>query len=258
MPPKSPLPDLWKVPREFRQRLGEHAGRQRAMFAEGHLLLVLHEPPTPGQTHRNARLFWRAPDGSWQSNNLGPGIKALDKHLGEYAEVIEKLDEVEERAERADDFFSILLQLAPIHRATRNMHATLQEARQLVPEDRSLLVCRDRAYIIERGTELLQGDTRSGLDCVMARQAEEQVEHSQKMALAGHRLNVLAAAFLPIATIASVFGMNLNHGLEREFSPWLFWLVSLVGVCFGILLRSSIMQKPHRQEPRMQMRRDTW
>ena len=241
---KSPLPEMWKVPQVFRNRLGEKAGRQRAMFSDGHLLLVLHEPPKPDETHRNPRLFWRAPDGAWQSNTLGPGIKALRKHIGEYAEAVETLDEAEERAERADDYLDILRQIAPLRRAARNMHGALHEARRLVPEDRDVLLCRDHAYTIERGAELVNGDTQSGLDGAMARRAEEQARHSDQMARAGHRLNRLAATFLPVATIASIFGMNLETGYERAFAPWPFWLALLAGVCLGMLIRSSMTEKP--------------
>lgn len=38
---KSAIPPTWKVPDLFRSRLGESAGRQRAMASEGHLLIVL-------------------------------------------------------------------------------------------------------------------------------------------------------------------------------------------------------------------------
>ena len=44
-PQKSILPATWEVPAEFRSRLGEKAGRQRAMMAEGHLLLVREHKP---------------------------------------------------------------------------------------------------------------------------------------------------------------------------------------------------------------------
>ena len=244
---KSPLPDLWNVPREFRDRLGDRVGRQRAMLAEGHLLLVLHAPPVLDQPHRDPRLFWRSPDGTWQSNNLGPGIKALEKHLAEYAEAIEKLDEAEERAHRADDYFGIIRRVAPLRRSARNLHTTLHEARQMVPDDRGILVCRDRSYVIERSAELLQSDTQTGLDCAMARRAEEQTEHSCRVALASHRLNRMAALFLPVATIGSIFGMNLRHGLEVEHSPWVFWMIAAAGVCLGVLLKSSISGNPIRQ-----------
>jgi len=86
-PLKSVLPATWEVPAEFRSRLGEKAGRQRARMAEGHLLLVLHAPPKKDEPDRKGRLFWRKPDGTWLSNELGGGSAALAKHLNEYAEI---------------------------------------------------------------------------------------------------------------------------------------------------------------------------
>lgn len=249
MPPRSPLPEAWIVPPVFRHRVRESVGRQRAMFADGHLLLVLHEPPKADETHRRARFFWRSPDGTWQSSNLGSGIAALQKHLGEYAAALERLDEAEERAEAADAYFRLLREIAPLRRAARNLHDTLQEARQAVREDRDLIVCRDQAYHVQRSAELLQGDAKSGLDCAVARRAEEQAKSSFQMALAAYRLNVLAAVFFPIVTISSVLGMNLSRGLGEEMlSQWFFWLVLVAGVGFGLVLKAAIMDKPARPD----------
>src|SRR5438045_260505 len=62
------IPHNWEVPQVFRGRLGTHAGRQRVMSADGHLLLILHEVPGRKEaTERGARLYWRKPDGTWQS-----------------------------------------------------------------------------------------------------------------------------------------------------------------------------------------------
>ena len=92
MQKESPLlPPAWNIPRIFRDRLGERVGRQRIMFADGHLLVILHEPPKPEETVRRGRLFWREPDGTWHSNSLGSGIRALQKHLDDYAEAVQSL-----------------------------------------------------------------------------------------------------------------------------------------------------------------------
>ena len=247
MPGKSPLPEAWNVPQVFRSRVRESVGRQRALFADGHLLLVLHEPPKSGEPHRRARFFWRAPDGAWQSNNLGPGIAALNRHLGEYTGALGQLDVAEERAERADDYFRLLREIAPLRRATRNLYETLQEARQKLAEDHDLIVCRDQAYHVHRFAELLQGDSKSGLDCAVARRAEEQAKSTYRMALAAYRLNVLAAVFLPTVTISSVLGMNLTRGLQEEMlSQWFFWLVLAAGIGFGVVLKTAILDKPVR------------
>jgi hypothetical protein len=125
-------------------------------------------------------------------------------------------------------------------RAVRHLYATLQRARESVREDQDLITCRDLAYAADRSAELLNSDVHNGLQCAIARRAEEQADHSHQMALAGHRLNLLAALFLPLATIASVFGMNFACGFERVLTPYPFWLIVLTGVFLGFLLRGSM------------------
>lgn len=246
MPSKSALPDTWEVPEVFRQRVGERAGRQRAMFIDGHLLLILHEPPTGDHAHRGARLFWRAPDGTWKSNALGGGARALRRHVDEYAQAVDRLENLEEHADRANEYQQLLAQISPLLRATRNLYATLQEARELVRDDRDLIICRDQSYALQRSAELLNSDVQSGLQCAVARRAEEQTDNSHQMAVAAHRLNLLAALFLPLATIASIFGMNLAFGFESAYAPLPFWFAVLAGVMLGILLRSTMerVKKP--------------
>jgi hypothetical protein len=246
MASRSLLPEAWKVPEVFRSRVRHSVGRQRAMFADGHLLLVLHEPPKPDQKHRNPRLFWRSPDGNWQSNSLGPGIAALTRHINEYQDLLDKLDKAEDQAERADDYFGLMRKLAPLHRTAGNLHNALCEAREMVREDHELVVCRDQAYQAYRSAELLQSDAKIGLDCAIARRAEEQSESSYKMALAGHRLNVLVAVFFPIATIATIFGMNIDPGLGETNSPRLFWALVLGSVVCGFFLWAAIIGRPSR------------
>lgn len=243
---KSPLPDTWNVPQILRHRLRESIGRQRAMFAEGHLLLILHEPPTADETHREGRFFWRSPDGDWKSDKLGPGIASIRKHLAEYNDALQRLDRAEEAAEMADDYFQILREITPLRRAAGNMYHAFEQARQVVPEAHDLIVCRDQAYQTHRAAELLQSDMKIGLDCAIARRAEEEAQSSQKMAVAAHRLNVLAAIFFPIATIATIFGMNLASGLEEIFTPWLFWLVLTGCIACGLLLSAAVTGRPNR------------
>ena len=98
---------------------------------DGHLLLVLHAPPKPEDQVRVGRFFWRAPDGTWTSTELGSGIRALNKHLDEYEDQIAALDRQEEEATTARAYFGVLERLSPIHRAARNLYHVLQEARGL-------------------------------------------------------------------------------------------------------------------------------
>jgi len=244
---RSPLPDAWNIPQVLRSRVRESVGRQRAMTAEGHLLLILHEPPKPDELQRRGRYFWRAPDGTWQSNSLGAGITALKKHLGEYRDALEKQDRDEQRADLADDYFRLLRDIAPLHRAAHNLYDTLQQAREMVRDDADLIDCRDQAYQVHRESELLRSDIQSGLDCAVARRAEEQAQSGQSMALASHRLNVLAAIFFPLVTISSIMGMNLERGLdEAMLTQWLFWAVLAAGIVSGFLLKAVIIDGPAR------------
>jgi hypothetical protein len=207
------------------------------MQTEGQLLLVLHAPPLPDEPRRRGRLFWRKADGSWLSNELGGGPAALGKHLAEFEEVIERYDRQEDVAAHVDELFAILEAMSPVHRAARNLHATLQDARQMISGDRDLINFRDRAYEIERSAELLVGDVKNALDFAVAKKSEEQAAASHQMAVQSHRLNMLAAFFFPIATLMAIFGTELPHGLEAFIPhPTLFYVVVGAGLLLGILL----------------------
>ncbi len=236
MSARSILPAVWEVPQEFRGRMGEKAGRQRAMLADGHLLLVLHRPPKADEDQREGRYFWRQPDGTWSSSALGGGPGAVNKQLAEYADVLEKLDRQEEAATSADEYFAVLSELTPLHRAARHVHQVLQDARKMCPQDRDLINLRDRAYDIERMADLLYDAAKHGLDFTVAKRAEEEARLARQMAVAAHRLNLLAAFFFPIATLTALFGANLKHGLEVSYSPLPFFGVLVVSVvCGGVL-----------------------
>jgi Mg2+ and Co2+ transporter CorA len=217
------------------------------MFADGHLLLVLHAPPKPDQAERVGRFFWRSPQGEWTSSALGAGIHALTLHIDEYDEAVNRLDRDESQATTVEEYFQILDALAPIHRSVRNLHQVLQEARQLCPDDREILNLRDRAYAIERNAELLFAETKNSLDFLMAKRAEDQSQASHHMALAAHRLNLLVAFFFPIATLTAIFGMNLRHGYEEYQAPQLFLLIIGAGLFLGLLLNAIIARRAPRQ-----------
>jgi Mg2+ and Co2+ transporter CorA len=79
-------------------------------------------------------------------------------------------------------------------------------------------------------------DAKVGLEFLLARKSEEQAEQATRIANAGHRLNLLAAIFLPVTALAGIFGMNLTHGFEGA-GPALFWAVTLAaGIAGGMLL----------------------
>ncbi|MAT14169.1 MAG: hypothetical protein CMJ46_02755 [Planctomyces sp.] len=240
---KSLLPADWSVPQVFRDRLGERVGRQRAMKDDGHLLIVLHGPPGKDDAHREGRFFWQDPAGKWKAHSKGEKVTTLSRHLDDYEREINELETEFNSADSSDDYFQTLGDLAPMLRATRNLHITLQQARQLLKEDRELIDYRDRAYVLERKVDLLYQDARHGLDYAIAKQHEAQAKSAQQMALAAHRLNVLAAFFFPIATLSAIFGVNMKHGFEEFDGPVPFLAVLGVGLLTGFILKAYVTRK---------------
>ncbi len=242
------IPTSWEVPAIFRDRLGNQVGRQRAMVADGHLLLILHSPPEPDEHDRQGRLFWRLPDGTWKVNCPESPVKSLHGHLKEYRERIEKLEEQEEVARSADEYFQVISDLLPLHRAARNMHAALQIARQEIKDAKDIINFRDEAYDLERTAELLNADAKNELDFIVVCRAEKQAQVSYDMGVSSHRLNVLVAFFFPVATLSSIFGTNLIHGFEDRNSPWLFLAMLASGLVCGLLLTLGITRKARRRK----------
>ncbi len=234
--PHSLLPAEWDVPDVFRRRLGDEPGRQRAMAHEGQLLLVLHRVPQANSTVRAARLLWRDADGTWHSTDgqSGPGV--LRAHLTEYDKVVSALDEAEHDAATSAEYLSLLSQVTPLVRAARNLHATLQTARELCPADRDLINSRDHAYRLERTTELLASDARASLDVATLRRAEQQAANNAAMARSAHRMNLLAAIFLPLATLCTIFGVDMSHPLRQTASLLPFYLIVGLGMTLGLAI----------------------
>ena len=61
----------------------------------------------------------------------GTGTAALERHFTEYNELIDDLEKLEHNANSAEEYFSLIERLAPLHRAAGNMHAVFQDARKL-------------------------------------------------------------------------------------------------------------------------------
>lgn len=242
--PGSLLPTEWDVPSVFRERLGRQAGRQRCMTADGHLLLVLHEPPRGTEASMIGRFFWRRPEGAWHSNSLGDGIEALAEHLDQYDSLIEQLEEQDVAARTADEYFGVVEQLIPLHRSAENLYLALQAARENCPKDRRLIDLRDQAYEVLRSSDLLLNDAKSAMDYAIAKRAEEQARYAYQMAASANRLNTLIAMFLPVGTISAIFGMNVRNGLEEAAFPWAFAGVILIGVLCGLFLKRGVIDHP--------------
>lgn len=232
------LPKVWNIPEVIRARTGREAGTQRAIFEDGHLLIVLHVVPGPDDLRRKAALFWRQPHGEWKSNLEGQGIAALQKFMLSYEAKLTELDEAEHVAATAAEYHSVLERLAPVVRSSRGMHRAMQQARELAKTDRELVNLRDQASAIERTADLLLQDAQFGLNFTVARQAESQAADARKMAATAHKLNLLAAIFLPITALASIFGMEIHSGWADTPAHFLVILAAglVMGCALGVLI----------------------
>lgn len=237
-----PLPKAWTIPVSIRQRLGHEAGPQRSIFEEGHLLIILHHIPQPNQSERIPAFFWRNPEGEWRSTEgKGMGPVALQTFLDAWEERVHALEAEEQKALTASEYHNLLEALGPILRATRGLHRSLQQAREAVRDDRDLINFRDAAAGLERSSELLLQDAQFGLDFIAARQSEHQASIAQKMATTGHRLNIIAALFLPVTALASILSMQVSSGLAN--TPFNFWLVLFAGCMLGGSLAAWVSRK---------------
>ncbi len=236
------LPKLWTaIPDAIRNRLGREAGPQRSMFEEEHLLIILHQIPAANESSRSPALFWRQPDGSWKSTPESGGLTALHNHLNAFAARLDELDAAEQSASSAAEYHQVLADIAPVLRSSRGLHRALQQAREAVKADRELINMRDQAASIERNAELLMQDAQLGLNFVMVKQAEQQAENSRRVSNTAHRLNVLAAIFLPFTALTGLFGMNLSGPLADTLQN--FWLVAAIGVATGLAISSLMIAR---------------
>ena len=227
----------WQLPAAIERRLGTDTyGRQRAIFEEGHLLIILHEPPKPDEDTRRPRVFLRDPQGKVQCNGQPEGEAKLRRLLTSYQKLFDTHDDACDSATTASELFRVLETILPVNRASTNLYHALQSAREQVGDDKFLIAVRDQAYELSRSFDLLVADAKLTLDYRIARNAELQTAQAAKATDAQHKLNVLAAITFPLMAIATIFGMNLRHGLEDQ-APVLFWLVFAGGFLTGMLTK---------------------
>jgi len=237
---KSGVPPGWKLPEEIVNRLGSKAGKQRVIAEKGHILIILHKPPLKHESHRESIFFWRDDQGKWAASERGGGLAALTDFLESYSRVEESLEEDYENGENSKDFFDLLEKITPIQRSAKNMSSALQSARDLAGEE--LIDYRDKAEELSRGFELLYIDSKNGLDYAVAKKTEEQSELQRKALLAGHRLNMIIALFLPITAGASLLGMNIPHGLEKSPS-WVYLSIVFICAVLGLFVRFLVSRR---------------
>ncbi|WP_236903856.1 hypothetical protein [Comamonas serinivorans] len=229
----------WPMSPEIERRLGSSYGAQRAIAADGQVLLILHAPPRPGQP-RDHEVFLRLPaEGNaarWMYEGQDGGQRELMRLLDDYVKILEQLEARHERAQTASELFTIIGPCIPLARAASNMQAALQAARDAAPDDQGLIDQRDRAVEISRGFELLLADTRMELDYRLALAAEEQTRATQEVTLAQRKLNVIAALTFPLMAIGAALGMNLHSGIE-DVQGWVFWAVIAAGGMLGLMIK---------------------
>ena len=223
----------WQLPAVIEARLGEKTyGRQRTIYEDEHLLIILHTPPDPETHMREAWVFLRKPNGSLLWNGQENGEEKLKRLLKTYADLYDKLDDAEDDAQSAADLLVVLEALAPLNRASTNLANTLQTARDLVKDDPFLIAMRDEAYEVSRNFDLLLSDAKLALDYRTAKSTEAQHAKAMEMARAQHKLNLIVAATFPLMAVATVFGMNLFHGFEHIYGA--FWIALGIGMAAGV------------------------
>lgn len=235
---RSFIPASWTLPEAITKRLGDAAGRQRLMSADGHLLLVLHRAPTPEDDEvRHATLFWRNTAGDWSSSPESGGLAALEAHIEAYAKSVHELDARVDGASAPADYFAILRWVNPLLRSSRHLLAVIDAARDAAPDERRLINARDLAVNVERGIDLVASDARAGMEFSLARAAEEQARFTHEATLEARKLNRLVAFFFPLATLVAVFGMNAPESVVIS-RP--FWMVIATGVVAGLVVLAGV------------------
>ena len=188
-------------------------------------------------------VFWlRGTDGKLLCNGASNGPFELRTLLQSYENKLEQLEQLEESAESSDQLFDIIEQLVPIHRASKNLYTTLQSAREAFRDESLLLEARDSAYEQHRRYEILFSDCKTALDYRIAKNAEIQLSKANEAVEAQHRLNILAAIFFPLTALATIFGMNLAHGFEKQ-TPLIFWSVFIAGIGLGLMMKRWVMKR---------------
>jgi hypothetical protein len=232
------IPKTWDLPESIRKRLGATVGKQRLMNEEGHLLLLLHQPPKAEDDElRAAMVIWRNPAGEWKSSPSGGGLTGLEAHLASYRTAIHDLDEQVESAQTAREYFDVMRRMHPLQRSTRSMLEVVQATRQALPEETRVINLRDQAVDLERAIELVAADAKAGMDFTVAESATQQAISAEVANQEARRLNRLAAFFLPLATLVSLFGMNPPETIYRNPG---FWAVLAAGLVLGFLVHAVV------------------
>lgn len=242
MQPKFIVPANWEIPESLRTRLGRSAGSQRILIEEGHLFIVAHDVPEPDEMFRKGILLWRDPAGEWRASSGQKCTVAMEKLLERYKSALEDLDRDSQKL-TSDDYLNTLERLTPITRAMKHLSTVLAEAREAFPMGTHLIDWSDTAYELSRTAELQYQYTRDDMNVAAMKRAEEQAASSQRMAVAAHRLNIMAAFFFPLVTLSSIFGTTLTEEWSWSNSSIPFALMLVVGLGAGMILTFALTGK---------------
>ncbi|MCM8542118.1 MAG: CorA family divalent cation transporter [Lentisphaeraceae bacterium] len=235
---KTKLPEKWNIPESLQNRFGTKGiGKQRAMSADGHLLLILHKLNESLETE--AVIFWRNSKGEWLDSQKGRGIFKLRSLIEDYMSKELQLSELYEKASTPENYFDLLEILAPLVRVSKNMATTLQQARELQGGP-DIIDLRDMTQELAQDLDILYEDAKNGLDYTVAKRTEEQARYALKTSKSTDKLNILVAVFLPITALSGIFGMNMRNGLE-EMPSLAFWLMMVMSFVIGLGVKSWIM-----------------
>ncbi len=226
----------WPLVHGIEARLSESSyGRQRAIYEQEQMLLILHRPPKPESKARENAIFLREADGHWWLNGLRNSKEQLPALLQSYRDKLEEHELQYQNALSADDLFITMESFNPLLRAMKNFDLALQSARELLEGDKFILSMRDQSNELLRNFELLGEEMKLALDHRIAKNAEAQNQEAQKMAKAQHKLNLMAAITFPLMALSSMAGMSFI-GDPKDFLSGFFLTVVATGICAGVLM----------------------
>lgn len=240
------IPEKWDIPAKLRARVGKTIGRQRTIQEDGHTIILLHQTPNANDKTRKGACCWITPD---EKVSFHPDTENFDTIFNNYRKKIGHLENEYKTGNSAIQYFKVLEEIVPIHFATIRMASALQMARDLLPNNRQVLLWRDETYELQRETEILQNCAKNALDYHQAKGVEDLSQITYELTKTSHRLNILATFFVPMMAISALFGMNVPNGYEKGDSPHTFWLITAFCIILGIILKIIFKGPPVRQPP---------
>lgn len=171
----------WELPEEKKTRLSHQPRLQRAIIADGHILMVLHKPPRPGKSTCEAVTFWRKPSGNWQCSEGCAALAELEQLVNDYDTAIAQIEEEWERSVDPHTPLKPPSQIGRFWRASVSLRDALQEATNAISESEERLdfqgLC-DRMNDIAWTSEILRTEAMNALRVYFTKQREVQANRS--------------------------------------------------------------------------------